>query len=170
VKDGVRVVEAFNEAVDYSFGDAAPDIHAALGEFIRALPLAVRFVRPGLGDLLCAHSLPAPELMDRFDPSILERSSIEYTADDLTPRRGSAHLMVWGRGHTPEQLTELARRWDIAVFVLGHEKAEQGLIVLPPNAIVLNSDHEHGVFLDLPAGTPATPADLAATAVPLRSE
>lgn len=167
VKDGVRVVEAFNEAIDCTFADRAPAVHAALAGFIRSMPLAVRFTMPGVPDLLCSHSLPPPELMDRFDPAVLERAQTELTDDDLVPRRGSVHLMVWGRGHTPDQLVGLAARWGVGLFVLGHEKAETGLIVLPPNALVLNSDHERGVHLDVPAGTDRSPEAFAARAKPL---
>jgi hypothetical protein len=124
----------------------------------------------GLGDVLCAHSLPAPELMDRFDPGILEREGAELTDEDMAPRRGSAHLMVWGRGHTPEQLLELSRRWNVAVFVLGHEKADDGVFTLEPNAVVLNSDHERGVYLDVPADTERTAGAFAARAVGLADE
>jgi hypothetical protein len=188
VKDGVKVVEAFNEGVAYAFGDRAGDVLAAVAEFIRSMPLALvaSGARPdtppsarrgaagpddrmedgpgrdtdpeiggaaacGAGTVLCAHSLPAPELMDRFDPGVLERDLAE---DDYTPRRGSAHLMVWGRGHTPEQLRTLAERWGVGLFVLGHEKAEDGAMTVPPNAVVLNSDHERGVYLPIDLDRP----------------
>lgn len=167
VKDGVRVVDAFNDAVEHTFGDRAPTVQAALSRFIRSMPLAVRFSMPGLADVLCAHSLPSPELMDRFDPAILERTEPDFTDDDLAPRRGSAHLMVWGRRHTPDQLAALATRWGVGLFVLGHEKADSGLMVLEPNALVLNSDHERGVFLNLPAGQDRRPEAFAGTATPL---
>lgn len=167
VKDGVRVVDAFNEAVEFTFAEDAGLVHTALAEFIRSMPLAVRFTMAGAPDILCAHSLPAPELMDRFDPTILDRTEVDFADADLTPRRGSAHLMVWGRGHTPDQLTALAERWHVGLFVLGHEKADAGLMVLAPNVLVLNSDHDRGVFLDAPAGLNRLPAAFAATAVPL---
>lgn len=164
VKDGVRCVDAFNDAIEHAFPHDAARVHAAVAGFIRSMPLAVRFVCDGMPDILCAHSLPAPELMDRFDPGVLDR---DLTDDDLVPRRGSAHLMVWGRGQTPEQLAELAQRWNVGLFVLGHEKAESGVLVLEPNALILNSDHDRGVYLDLPVQTPRTPAAAAATARPL---
>lgn len=169
VKDGVRVVEAFNDAVEFTFESDAPLVRQAIAAFIRSMPLAVRFVTSGLADVLCAHSLPAPELMDRFDPSILERldQPPQYQPDDLVPRRGSAHLMLWGRDHTPDQLARLAQRWRIGLFVLGHEKADDGVLLRPPNAVILNSDHGRGVYLDVPARTPRTPEAFAAMARPL---
>lgn len=184
VKDGVNVVRSFNDAVEFTFGDDAKAIQEAIGAFIRSMPLALvcmgnqpaleianteadAGVPAGTGSgggetssaphfaagILCAHSLPAPELMDRFDPSVLGRG---LTEEDYVPRRGSAHLMVWGRGHTPEQLEMLANQWGVSLFVLGHEKADEGAIAVPPNAVVLNSDHERGkmlvIDLDAPPG------------------
>lgn len=149
-KDGVPVVKAFNDGVEYVFGSAAAAVSGAIGRFIRSMPLALRLEPPTdraeLGAILCAHSLPAPELMDRFDASVLEREIDELI--DFVPRRGAAHLMVWGRGHTPEQLKILADRWGIGLFVLGHEKAPAGWQSVPPNAVILNSDHAEGVYAE----------------------
>ncbi len=150
IKDGVNVVKAFNRGVEYVFPDDAPAIQHALNDFIRSLPLAVRFIGAGSpnadgtpSDLLCAHSLPGPDLWDRFDPTVLER---ELQDDDLAPRRGSAHIMVWGRNQTPELIESLSQRWGIGTFILGHEKAPEGHLAVSPRAVVLNSDHEHAAF------------------------
>lgn len=154
LKDGVNVVAAFNAGVEHVFAGAAPRVIAAIGAFVRSMPLALRCQgAAGAGDLVCAHSLPAPDLMDRFDPRILERDLRE---DDYTPRRGSAHLMVWGRDHTPEQLASLAQAWGAAAFILGHEKAEAGWFVRAPNCLVLNSDHALGAYTDVDLGGPIT--------------
>ncbi len=147
MKDGVNFVRAFNEAIDETFGERAAEVRDAVGGFIRSMPLALRFETPG-GALLCSHSLPGPELMDRFDPSVLER---DLTDDDYTPRWGSAHILVWGRDQSPELLSSLAARWGVSMFILGHEKADDGVLELAPNALVLNSDHARGVYLALEA-------------------
>lgn len=154
VKDGINVVRAFNDAVEFTFADQAAAVQAAIGAFIRSMPLALV-----AGRVLCSHSLPAPELMDRFDPGVLSR---DLNEDDYVPRRGSAHLMVWGRGHTPEQLRLLAEVWNVSLFVLGHEKADDGAIVVPPNTVVLNSDHERAKMLPIDLDAPPD-ADLALT-------
>lgn len=156
VKDGINVVTAFNDAVDFTFGEEAERVHAAIGGFIRSMPLALVCEPDGEGDgragrILCAHSLPSPALMDRFDPDVLLR---ELSEEDYVPRRGSAHLMVWGREQTPEQLTELAARWGVSLFILGHEKADEGVLLVEPNAVVLNSDHERGKMIELELGRP----------------
>lgn len=173
VKDGVNVVSAFNDAVEFTFGDDAGAVQAAIGAFIRSMPLALvcagaprgdRAPVPAAGGLLCAHSLPAPELMDRFDDAVLGR---ELTEDDYAPRRGSAHLMVWGRGHTPQQLERLSQTWGVSLFVLGHEKADDGVLAVPPSAIVLNSDHERGKWLQIDVDSPPTLSDALGLAVPI---
>lgn len=163
IKDGVKVVEAFDAGVEFVFGERAEEVEAALDEFVRAMPLALRCLTPR-GDILCAHSLPGIGMMGRFDPSVLSR---DLTPEDYEPRRGSAHLMVWGRGYDAEQLEDLVERWGVNLFVLGHEKAENGVKLVPPNAIVLNSDHERGVYLPIDLANPPTAAQAAAMVVPL---
>lgn len=150
VKDGVKCVEAFNDGLGYVFGDDWEGVAAALGEFIRSMPLALR-CKTARGDILCAHSLPATGAMRRFDTTILSR---ELTEEDYSPRVGSAHLMVWGRGYDAEQLEDLVERWGVNLFVLGHEKAPEGYLIIPPCAVVLNSDHERGVYLPIDLGAP----------------
>ncbi len=164
VKDGLNVVNAFNDAVEHTFGSSTGDVAAAINSFIRSMPLALRCawslpagwgsgeggvgVHEGStgGDVLCAHSLPAPEMMDRFDLGIFSRDLVEA---DYEPRRGSAHLLVWGRGHHPAQLSQLGEALGVRLFILGHEKAPTGWLQLSSNTVVLNSDHEFGVYLDM---------------------
>jgi hypothetical protein len=164
LKDGVLSVEAFDDGVRaiFSNGDDADRVLGAVRNFVLSMPLALR-MRVGDGrDVLCAHSLPSPSAMARFDLGVLERA---LDGADYVAREGSAHLMVWGRGQTPETLATLASRWGIGAFILGHEKAEHGCFVMhhdggvPPgtsemslpaqSAAVVNSDHDRGVYLEL---------------------
>ena len=150
VKDGVRVVEVFNDAVDFAFGDDAPLVHQAIKDFVRSMPIALRAVTPR-GDILCAHSVPAAAMMQRFDASILSR---DLTETDYEPRKGSAHLMVWGRQYDDELLEDLVERWGVNVFILGHEHVKDGWQIIEPCALVLNSDHERGVYLPIDLADP----------------
>ncbi len=143
VKNGVRVVDAFNAGVEYVFGDDSDLVQEAIRDFVFSMPLALRCVCPQ-GDILCAHSLPAAAHMGRFDASILSR---DLTEEDYRPRAGSAYFMVWGRGYDAELLEDLTERWGVNLFILGHEHAERGYALVEPNALVLNTDHERGVYL-----------------------
>ncbi len=163
VKDGIKVVEAFNDAVEYAFGDEAASVNGAIKEFILSMPLALRCVCPG-GDILVCHSLPTPALMERFDPTVLSR---ELTEADYEPRRGAAHLLVWGRGYDAEQIEDLVERWGINLFILGHEKAENGVKLIPPCAVILNSDHERGVYLPIDLAHPPRAEEAVGMVVPL---
>lgn len=151
VKDGVRMKEAFLHGVEYVFGDDAGLVNEAIEAFIRSMPLALISGKGTNKGILFAHSIPEPGLMSRFDASVLER---DLTEDDFEPRQGSAHLMVWGRRHTPEQLDELAQRWGTPMFILGHEKAQDGVRFVPDRAVVLNSDHDEGVAVRIPLDNP----------------
>lgn len=161
IKDGIKCVEAFNAGVEYAFGGETERVQRALNAFVRSLPIALRCVS-ARGDILCCHSLPSPGNMFRFDTTILTR---DLTEEDYQPRTGSAHFMVWGRGYDLEQLEDLVERWGINLFVLGHEKAEDGIKLIPPNAIVLNSDSHRGVYLPLDLEHPPTLEQAAAQVV-----
>jgi len=158
VKDGVRVVEAFNAGVEYVFRDEAPGVQRAIDGFIRSMALALISGRGSGNGFLCAHSLPGPDVWDRFDFGILDRP---LTDEDYTPRQGSAHLLTWGRRQKPEQMCELAERWGVELFILGHDHAESGYLPKPPNAIVLNSDHARGVALRIDLANPPTTVEAA---------
>ncbi|MFO0859838.1 MAG: metallophosphoesterase [Phycisphaerales bacterium] len=159
VKDGVKVVDAFNAGLENVFGAHAPRVLEAIGEFVLAMPLALRCEcnKPdgsrGI-DILCSHSLPGLAMMQRFDPSVLSR---ELTKEDYEPRTGAAHIMIWGRGYDAEQLEDLVERWGVNLFILGHEKAPEGAAFVAPNAVVLNTDHEKGVYLPVDLSNPPTP-------------
>jgi hypothetical protein len=155
VKNGIRVVEAFNDGIDHTFGTDAHLVVDAIEVFVRSMPIALRCHTPR-GDILCAHSLPAAAAMGRFDTSILER---DLTEDDLAPRRGSAHLMIWGRDYDAEQLEDLVERWGVVMFILGHQHVPNGIELVRPNAIVLNSDHERGVYLEINLDNPPSPEE-----------
>lgn len=177
MKNGVNCVKAFNAGVEYVFGDDAGEVLRAIERFIAAMPLALRITpaptagcEPASGDdILCAHSLPDPDLMDRFDPGVLSRA---LTSDDYIPRRGSAHLMVWGRGQTDEQVEALAKQWGVRTFILGHEMAERGIAPVGSGrrAVILNSDHAAGAYCRLDLSGPITAEQVLASARPLAAE
>ncbi len=153
-KDGVRCVDAFNAGVEYVFGDAAEAVSRAVNEFIRSMPIALRVHTPR-GDILCAHSLPPAAAMARFDTSILYRDLRE---EDLIIR-GTVHAMTWGRGYDAGGLEDLTERWGIWYFILGHEHTANGWKFVQPNAVVLNSDHENGVYLPIDLNNPPRPEE-----------
>jgi hypothetical protein len=104
-------------------------------------------------------------MMKLFDAGILDR---DLTDDDYLPRTGSAHMMVWGRGHTIEQIEQLAGEWGVKLFVLGHQHVETGVDCIGPTMLVLNSDHERAAVLPLDLSKPPPNAmDAMLDAVPL---
>jgi hypothetical protein len=138
-KEGVSVVDAFDAGIDYLYGDAADDVREAMNDYIRSLPLAVRCAN----GVMVSHSLPAPRRIEAFDKTILDR---ELTDEDFESK-GSAYDMVWGRYQNQTILTELAEAWGVDVFVVGHQPAEMGYESVAHNALILASDHNHGVAL-----------------------
>lgn len=161
-------VELFNDGLEYVFGDDAFDVAVAIGQFIQAMPLALISTSYGKtsggGGVLCAHSLPSARMMSHFDPGIFER---DLKPDDYAAPFGSAHLMVWGRSHTAEQIEQLANCWNVSLFCLGHEHVEDGIRIKPPRLVILNSDHERGRVLTLDLANLPDATDALLYAVPL---
>ncbi|MCH2138833.1 MAG: metallophosphoesterase [Phycisphaerales bacterium] len=160
-KGGGNSVVQFDDGLDLAFGDEAQKVSDAIDTFIRAMPLAVRTP----GGILIAHSMPQAQHMARFDTAVLDRA---VTEDDLAGPFGSAYLLTWGRNYSDETLSELAAAWDVQGFILGHMHAEMGAEARGTRAVILNSDHERGVLLQIEADTAFNATKFAMDAVPLQ--
>jgi hypothetical protein len=114
---------------------------------------------------MVTHSLPSGPSARHFDLRVFERALVD---EDFDPPFGAAHLLTWGRAHEPGQLAAFGREWGARVFIVGHEPAPEGVLVRPPNMVVLNTGHAAGRVIDLDLAAPAPEAaELAATAVPV---
>jgi hypothetical protein len=155
-------VKLFNDGLAFVFGDSWETVAESINGFIRSMPLAAGSAT----GLLCAHSLPAPRTMDRFDPGVLSR---ELTGEDYRAGDGSAYLMVWGRGCGDRELDILAERWGVELFVLGHEHVENGVAARGRRLIILNSDHELGTVVPVDLANLPGAEEAVQLAVRLRS-
>lgn len=160
-KGGGCMTTRFTKGLEYVFGDDADAVAEAMGVFVRALPLAARTDH----GIFCSHSLPGPAMMTRFDLGIIDR---ELVPEDYLPLYGSAWMMVWGRGHTPEQMEAIADRWGVSLFLLGHAFVENGIEISGPRTILLNTDHERAAVLPIDLGeAPPTVETAMFSSIPL---
>jgi hypothetical protein len=160
-KGGGCMTERFEQGLDWAFGPEAPEVAEAVAAFVRAMPLAARTDH----GVFCAHSVPGPSMMDRFDLGILDRDILE---EDYRPLHGSAWMMVWGRGQNAAQMEMLAEQWNVSLFCLGHAFVENGIAIGGPRTILLNSDHERGAVLPIDLSQePPTIESAMFSAVPL---
>ncbi len=159
-KHGVSSVESFHRGLEYVFGGDGDKVHESFEHYVKSLPLAIRC---GNG-VMFAHSLPSPRKRDAFDPLILNRG---LTAQDLVGPGGSAYLMVWGRNLTQDWADDLATLWGAEQFVLGHQRAEMGYELIGQTMIVLASDHDHGVALQIDLSRGYTRDELIENILPL---
>lgn len=150
-KGGRCVLADFERGVDVRFGVDAPDVLAAVNDYVGSLPLAARLAN----GIFLAHSLPDPFSIDRFDLSVLDR---EPTAEDLAPG-GAAYALVWGRFHSPETIEFFAEQLGVDLFVVGHTPQDTGYDRIG-RLLILASDHAHGVFLPIDLSRRYTPEEL----------
>ena len=153
-KGGGCMTARFHEGLDYVFGDDADGVFEALTTFILSMPLAARTEH----GIFCSHSLPGPAMMSRFDLDIIDR---ELVPEDYEALVGSAWMMVWGRGHTAEQMEAIAERWGVSLFLLGHAFVENGIEMGGPRTLLMNTDHERGAVLPIDLDGPVPTAESA---------
>lgn len=138
-KGGRVVTFDFERSLAVDYGDDSKLVLDAISTFIASFPLAGRTENR----VFLSHSLPNARDLSHFDPTVVTR--------DLQPQDicdgGDAYLLVWGRHHTPELLDELARAFDVDLFICGHQPQEEGFEVVHDRLIILASDHNHGMFL-----------------------
>lgn len=149
-KGGRSALDQFCRGIAQTYADDAELVLRAIGEFITSLPLAGKTANR----VFLSHAMPD---VDQFDPSLLAQPVGQL---DLS-RSGPVHKFVWGRVRSAEQLERLAGLLDVNCFIVGHEPQEDGYALLHDRAIVLASDHNHGVFLPFDLKKPQSPAELA---------
>lgn len=161
-------VELFEAGVDWAFNEKSDAVLASIGEFIKAMAMAVR----SEGGLFASHSLPPAAMMEAFDESVFERA---MTSADRQGSDCPAYLMTWGRQHTQEQVDALREAWGVQLFCLGHVAVPDGINRPLEGVLVLNSDHDGGAVLsidlaDIPAADDALGMAIRLSAIPLEVE
>jgi hypothetical protein len=162
IKNSTSVVDVFNEGIEFLYADNAQKVCDAMNGFIRSMLLAVRCPN----SIICSHSLPSPQRLGDFDPSVIDR---DLTDQDLA-YRGSAYDMAWGRNHTQLLADDLADDWNVRLFIMGHQPADMGYEIQGDSMLILASNHSHGMALPIDlAGDYHTIDDLISQIIPLAS-
>lgn len=161
MKDGYDLTDRFDRNIGLRFGKNAPNVNAALREFFYSQPLAAITMT----GVFLSHSLPAARDLPRFDPAILRRTLTERDYD----RNGPIYQLIWGRFQSQEVLTTLSRIWWAELFVCGHQAQDAGFATIGDRMLIIDSSHNHGVFLPIDLGRQYTLADLTAALRPLAS-
>ncbi|HVT79714.1 MAG TPA: metallophosphoesterase [Phycisphaerae bacterium] len=161
MKDGYDLTDRFTRYFKMRAGGDWAGAQAAFRNFFMTMPLgAVTF-----SGIMLTHSLPGPRDMPTFDPAILRRA----LTDADYARNGSVYQMIWGRGQTPEVLATLAKAWWSELFICGHQAQDTGFGTLAGKMLILDSSHNHGVYLKIDLARPYTLEDLTAAVKPLAS-
>ena len=142
MKGSISVCEAFNKGVKKAFGSSGGMVQVAITEFMLSLPLAVRLPN----GIFCCHSLPQDDQVPTFDFGVFDRP---LTGPDFARRTGPVYQLIWGRNVTPEGVTQFAAQVGASIIVTGHQPQEMGFGVNGDQHLIIASDHNHGVVLQL---------------------
>jgi hypothetical protein len=141
MKAGLSVCEAFSAGVKKHFGDDADKVEIAVKEFFLSLPLAVRS-----GSVFCCHSLPNDRQIETFDFTVFDR---DLAGPDYARKTGPAYQLIWGRNMTPGTVAIFAEEVKADILITGHQPQETGYGTNGPQHLIVASDHNHGVFVDV---------------------
>ena len=158
-KEGRHSCRAFAEGVRFAFADEAEEVLAAICDFLRSLPLAVRCPN----GVMITHSLPSPGRMKAAGLDILNRP---YRNEDFLGG-GALYEWTWGRAHSDEQIDSLAAELGATMFILGHRHTRSGCEVIARRAVTLASDHAHGCLIQFVSDQPLDAQTAMMSATPL---
>jgi len=163
MKDGYDLTDRFNRGFELRYGKNASNVANAFYSYVYSQPLAAITVT----GVFLSHSLPTARDLrpgpQTFDPTLLRRPLV--AADYL--RNGAVYQLIWGRNQTPDALAQLSKMWWADVFICGHQQQDKGFAVIPPNMLIVDSCHNHGMLLPLDLSRPYTMQDLTAALIPL---
>ncbi len=144
MKAGLSVCEAFTAGIkrDFAEGGGATSVNVAVTEFLLSLPLAVR-TQSGL---FFSHSMPTDDQIPGFDYTIFERP---LTGPDYKRRVGPVYQLIWGRNMTPAGVDGFLEKVDAKMIVTGHQPQDAGYLRNGEKHLIIASDHNQGVFLQL---------------------
>lgn len=142
MKAGLSVCEAFTAGVKRDFGDRNALVTAAITEFLLSFPLAVR----APNGLFFCHSLPTDDEIKNYDYGVFDR---ELTGPDYKRRTGPVYQLIWGRKTSPAGAQLFAEKVGAKLLITGHQPQESGYAINGPNHLIIASDHNQGVMLQL---------------------
>ncbi len=161
MKNGEEMNRSMRLALEREFQEAGTAIKLAIKQFLFSQPLAVR----SKNRIWLSHSLPSDRFVDKFDKQILGR---KLKSNDCE-KPGSAYLLTWGRNFSQQTLDKMAKLLDVDIFILGHQRQQQGWSQAGNNLIIIASDHNHGCLLPINLAESYTVDKLVDSIVPLAS-
>lgn len=142
MKGGMSVCEAFTAGLKRDFGDRSTTVYVAISEFLLSLPLAIR---TGNSLFIC-HSLPTDTEIANYDYSVFDRA---LTGADYRRRTGPVYQLIWGRNITPKGVEQFADTLGVGIIITGHQPQDTGYAINGNRHLIIASDHNQGVFVQV---------------------
>ncbi|HUO09433.1 MAG TPA: metallophosphoesterase [Phycisphaerae bacterium] len=159
MKDGYDLTDRFNRYLEHTYRGDAERVQNSFRNFVYSMPLAAITVT----GLFLTHSLPDARVIGTFDQTLLRR---DLTEADYA-RNGPIYQLIWGRNQNQEVFNILGRAWWADLFICGHQAQDEGYGVIGDRMLIIDSSHNHGVFLRIDLTRQYTLQDLIAQIIPL---
>jgi len=161
IKSGLSVCEAFNKGVARDFPGHDMNVQLAITEFLLSLPLAIKLPN----GIWMSHSIPTDEQVNTFDYSVFERTPL--TADDYKKKISPVYQLIWGRKYSESGVKTFAEKVGARLLITGHQPQEMGHSTVGEQMLIIDSSHNHGVYLPINTTNTYTLEDLRQNLRPL---
>ena len=143
MKGSISVCEAFNKGVKKAFGSTSGAmVQVGITEFLLSFPLGIRLPN----QIFCCHSLPTDAEVPVYDYSVFTRP---LTGADYQRKTGPVYQLIWGRHTTPPFARQFADSMETNLLITGHQPQEMGFGLNGENQIIIASDHNQGICLQI---------------------
>ena len=90
--------------------------------------------------------MPTNSEIPVYDYSVFTR---ELTGADYQRKTGPVYQLIWGRHTTPDFARQFADNVQANLLITGHQPQEMGYGVNGDNQIIIASDHNQGICLQI---------------------
>ncbi|ARN57638.1 metallophosphoesterase [Sedimentisphaera salicampi] len=141
LKAGEEMRKRFEKGLQNTFSEQWEDVLLAIKQLLFYQSIAVRTEN----GFFISHSLPMERFKDEFEQDVFSRPLL---ISDMN-RPNSVYSLTWGKKHSTEFLTELAKKLNTKFFILGHQNYPEGYLISPPNAVIITTEHSSGCICEL---------------------
>lgn len=139
-KDGKLLNFFFQKGLQLFYGETGAELfRQALENFTISLPLAARTQTK----IWISHSTPEKTSIKKLPlPFFTQTPSLSHDRKQLK----IIEEVVWGRDFSEKTARLLSEVWESEIFIVGHEKCNEGYQVPNPHHIILDSTDRYGTL------------------------
>lgn len=139
-KDGKYLNYFFQKGLVATYGEKGSHlVRQAFNYFVQNLPVVAKTQTK----IVISHSTPEVSFLNRIRLDFFQQSLCYKNQRHIK----KVEEVVWGRDFSQDTANQLARQWESEIFIVGHEKCEEGYSIPNSYHIILDSTDDYGTVV-----------------------